>query len=93
VREVQNAVEHAVALCAGSRVDAADLPEDLRAALPRARPAGRTRALEEVEREYILAAVEAAGGNRTHAAAELGIGLATLKRKLKQYGAPGSSRG
>jgi transcriptional regulator with PAS, ATPase and Fis domain len=87
VREVQNAVEHAVALCTGSRVDAGDLPEELRAALPRPRPAGRTRKLEEVEREYILAAVEAAGGNRTRAASELGIGLATLKRKLKRYAA------
>jgi DNA-binding NtrC family response regulator len=86
VREVQNAVEHAVALSAGARVDAEDLPEELRAAMPRPRPAGRTRALEDVEREYILAAVESAGGNRTRAAADLGIGLATLKRKLKRYG-------
>jgi DNA-binding NtrC family response regulator len=86
VREVQNAVEHAVALSAGTRVDAEDLPEELRAAMPRPRPAGRTRALDDVEREYILAAVESAGGNRTRAAADLGIGLATLKRKLKRYG-------
>jgi DNA-binding NtrC family response regulator len=85
VREVQNAVEHAVALAAGSRVDVDDLPEELRAAMPRPRPTGRTRPLEDVEREYILAAVEGAGGNRTRAAADLGIGLATLKRKLRQY--------
>jgi DNA-binding NtrC family response regulator len=82
---VQNAVERAVALAEGSRVDVDDLPEELRAAMPRARPAGRTRPLEDVEREYILAAVEAAGGNRTRAASDLGIGLATLKRKLKEY--------
>ncbi len=88
VREVQNAVEHAVALAAGDRVDVDDLPEELRAAMPRPRPTGRTRPLEDVEREYILAAVESAGGNRTHAAAELGIGLATLKRKLRRYGSP-----
>jgi two-component system response regulator HydG len=87
VREVQNAMEHAVALAAGSRVDVDDLPEELRAAMPRPRPTGQTRPLEHVEREYILAAVEAAGGNRTRAAADLGIGLATLKRKLKAYGA------
>jgi two-component system, NtrC family, response regulator HydG len=86
VREVQNAVEHAVALCAGNRIDVDDLPEELRSALPRAKPGGRTRPLEDVEREYILAAVESAGGNRTRAAAELEIGLATLKRKLKRYG-------
>ncbi|WP_242344320.1 sigma 54-interacting transcriptional regulator [Anaeromyxobacter terrae] len=93
VREVQNAIEHAVALSAGSRVDVEDLPEELRAAMPRARPTGRTRPLEDVEREYILAAVEGAGGNRTRAAAELGIGLATLKRKLKHYGAASSASG
>jgi len=86
VREVQNAVEHAVALSSGSRVDVEDLPEELRKAMPRARPTGATRSLEDVEREYILAALEAAGGNRTRAATDLRIGLATLKRKLKRYG-------
>ncbi|HUL59745.1 MAG TPA: sigma 54-interacting transcriptional regulator [Anaeromyxobacteraceae bacterium] len=92
VREVQNAVEHAVALAAGARVDVEDLPEELRVAMPRPRPAGRTRPLEDVEREYILAAVESAGGNRTRAAAELEIGLATLKRKLKRYEAAATGR-
>jgi DNA-binding NtrC family response regulator len=86
VREVQNAIEHAVALSSGSRVEVDDLPEELRAALPLPRPGGQVQPLEQVEREYILAAVRQAGGNRTRAAAELGIGLATLKRKLKQYG-------
>jgi DNA-binding NtrC family response regulator/predicted hydrocarbon binding protein len=85
VREVQNAIEHAVALSSGSRVDLEDLPEELRTALPRARPTGATRPLEDVEKEYILAAVQAAGGNRTRAATDLRIGLATLKRKLKRY--------
>jgi two-component system response regulator HydG len=85
VREVQNAIEHAVALAAGSRVEIEDLPEELSVAMPRPRPMGRTRPLGEVEREYILAAVETACGNRTRAAAELEIGLATLKRKRKRY--------
>jgi DNA-binding NtrC family response regulator len=86
VRELQNAVEHAVALCQGNRIEVEDLPEELRGALPRPRITGSTRPLEDVEREYILAAVESVGGNRTRASADLGIGLATLKRKLKQYG-------
>jgi DNA-binding NtrC family response regulator len=92
VREVQNAVEHAVALCQGSRVEVDDLPEELRSAMPRPRATGPIRPLDDVEREYILAAVERAGGNRTRAAGELGIGLATLKRKLKLYGS-GPARG
>lgn len=50
-------------------------------------------ASDEVEREYTRAAVESAGGNRTRAAAELGIGLATLKRKLKRYGDAGRAPG
>jgi len=87
VREVENAIERAVALAAGARVDVEDLPEELRIAMPRPRATGRTRPLEDVEREYILAAVEGAGGTRTRAAAGLGIGLATLKRKLRSYGA------
>jgi two-component system, NtrC family, response regulator HydG len=91
VREVQNAIEHAVALHAGNRIEVDDLPEELRSALPRPRPAGRTRRLALVEREYILAAVESVGGNRTRAAADLGIGLATLKRKLKHYEGDGVS--
>ena len=93
VRELQNAVEHAVALSGGNRVDVEDLPEELRAAMPRARATGPTRPLEDVEREYILAALENAGGNRTRAAAELRIGLATLKRKLRRYGVIAGARG
>ena len=76
-----------MALSSGSRIEVEDLPDELRAALPRPRPTGAVRPLADAEREYILAAVEAAGGNRTRAATDLRIGLATLKRKLKAYGA------
>jgi DNA-binding NtrC family response regulator len=85
VRELQNAVEHAVALCDGNRIDLEDLPEGLRTVLPRPVVAERIRSLAEVEREYILAALQAVEGNKTRAAAELGIGVATLFRKLKTY--------
>ncbi|NTU60489.1 MAG: sigma 54-interacting transcriptional regulator, partial [Deltaproteobacteria bacterium] len=71
VRELHNAVEHAVALCGESRVEVDDLPEELRAALPRPEVVGRVRPIAEVEREYILAAVRANGGNKARAAAEL----------------------
>ena len=37
-------------------------------------------------RDYITAVLKAEGGNRTKAAAALGIGAATLYRKLKSYG-------
>jgi DNA-binding NtrC family response regulator len=43
--------------------------------------------LSEIEKDYILDTVGSNGGNRREAALELGIGLATLHRKLKSYGA------
>jgi DNA-binding NtrC family response regulator len=40
----------------------------------------------ESEREAILAALEASGGNRTQAARLLGMGRTTLYNKMKEYG-------
>ena len=40
----------------------------------------------ESERELILHALEEADGNRTRAAAALGMGRTTLWQKLKEYG-------
>ena len=87
VRELENAMERAVALARGGRVDLDDLPEEIRRAVPApAVMAGAVRPLDEVEKEYILAALESNGGNQTHTARQLGIGLATLYRRLKSYG-------
>jgi two-component system response regulator HydG len=90
VRELENAMERAVALARGNRVELEDLPEEIRQAFPRPLPAtGTVRPLDEVEKEYILAALERNGGNQTHTAAQLRIGSATLYRKLKSYGSIG----
>jgi DNA-binding NtrC family response regulator len=86
VRELQNAIERAVVLARGSRVDADDLPEEVGLALPDPTAAGKVRSLEEMERDYILAVLKAAGDNKSKAAQQLQIGTATLFRKLKQYG-------
>ena len=50
------------------------------------------RPLDEVEKDYILAALEVNGGNQTHTVAQLHIGAATLYRKLKSYGLIGRKR-
>jgi DNA-binding NtrC family response regulator len=88
VRELENAMERAVALARGSRVELDDLPEEVRRAdpLPSPAAAGAVRPLDQVEKEYILAALERNGGNQTRAAKQLQIGSATLYRKLKHYG-------
>jgi two-component system response regulator HydG len=85
VRELENAVERAVALSTGARIDVEDLPEEVRQARSPLLPQSGSRRLADVERELILGTVEANQGNRARAAEELGIGIATLYRKLKQY--------
>jgi DNA-binding NtrC family response regulator len=87
VRELENAVERAVALARGDRVDAEDLPEEIRQAFPQSVAAvGQVRPLSEVEKEYIVAALARNDGNQTRTAGQLHIGAATLYRKLKSYG-------
>ena len=101
VRELQNAVEHAVALARGRTIEAGDLPSfaplgeararrSLAPGEPPARELGLVEtsldmSLAEVERRHILAVLDAAGGNKAEAARRLGIGTATLFRRLKQY--------
>ena len=87
VRELENAMERAVALARGNRVEFEDLPEEIRQ-VPTTVVAtkGAVRPLAEVEKDYILAALELNDGNQTHTADQLHIGSATLYRKLKSYG-------
>lgn len=87
VRELENAMERAVALAQGPRVELEDLSEEIRQAVASPSAAlGQVRPLEDVEKEYIIAALKLNGGNQTHTAEQLKIGSATLYRKLKSYG-------
>jgi len=88
VRELQNVVERALVLAQGTRIDAEDLPDDVRRSEPGTGAPGLmpvARTLADVEREHILQVLESVGGNRTRAATLLDIGSATLFRKLKEY--------
>ena len=90
VRELQNCIERAVALARFDQIVIADLPEKVRAYRPsRVVLAGddptEVLPLEEVERRYILWAVEALGGNKTLAAQRLAVDRKTLFRKLARY--------
>lgn len=94
VRELENAVERATVLATRSRIDVDDLPQEVGLAVPDAFVPSEAKTLAEVERDYITAVLRATGGNRTKAAALLGIGAATLYRKLKAYdldGSPGTA--
>jgi DNA-binding NtrC family response regulator len=91
VRQLENAMERAVALAPGDRIEVEDLTEDVfpGLALPTSAIGAAVRHLDEVERDYILAALAVNNGNQTRTAQQLKIGSATLYRKLKRYGALG----
>jgi two-component system, NtrC family, response regulator AtoC len=89
VRELQNCIERAVALCSYETISVEDLPDRVRNAraldtasdemsdLPR---------MEEVERRYIERVITLVGGNKSSAARILGYDRTTLYRKLERYG-------
>ena len=98
VRELRNVVERAVVRCrGGGAVEPLHLGLSLLAVPPRPRqgagalPAELPLDLAALERLAIEEALRRVNGNRTHAARLLGIGLRTLRNKLRAWreaGAP-----
>jgi len=94
VRELENTVERAVILLTGDHITEKQLPlnivenhpESERAAIAPPPQMDGTRSLEEIEKEAILATLEATGGNKSETARRLGITRKTLHNKLRGYG-------
>jgi len=87
VRELENAIERAKICRRGEVIDQAALPAEIRrgrAAPRRGETPGGGAA--ETESERLKTAIASCGGNRTEAAARMGISRVTLWRKLKQLG-------
>ena len=86
IRELQNVVERAVALCQGNMVELTDLPDEVRRYSPEddqiTIPVGAS--MEEIERRAILKTLKKTEGDKELTARLLGIGLATLYRRLKE---------
>jgi two-component system response regulator HydG len=98
VRELENCVERAVALSRSEQLSVEDLPERIQVFQPTvgARPssevpAGEVTSLFDAERDHVLRAVQQFGGNKTRAAAILGIDRRTLYRRLERYEAERST--
>ncbi len=94
VRELENTVERAVILLTGEHVTEKQLPMNIveqhpgvetRVNIPAANPDG-TRSLGDIEKEAILATLNATDGNKSETARRLGITRKTLHNKLKGYG-------
>ena len=87
VRELKNILEIVLVGSPGDSIGSSDLPPSVlreRVATPRpAFPLGTT--IAQMERDLIRSTLEATGGNRTHSAQLLGIGVRTLQRKIGHF--------
>jgi DNA-binding NtrC family response regulator len=96
VRELENAIERACALCENNTIMTSDLPPQIvefanEASARKSRlamPVGKSldEFIQEQEREYIEATLAKFKGSREKAASVLGISMATLYRKLEIKG-------
>jgi two-component system response regulator HydG len=94
VRELENAIERAVILLSGEHITENLLPLRIvrqhpghaTATDPTLSATGGTRTLEDMEKEAIMATLDATDGNKSEAARRLGISRKTLHNKLKTYG-------
>jgi two-component system response regulator AtoC len=95
VRELRTALEHAVVLCRSDRIAMRDLPASVRAGSAAAGPGPQPLltkndlTVKEAEKQLIMRALKEANGNRTKAAARLGMSRRTLHRKLHLYNLEG----
>lgn len=87
VRELRNALERAAILARGSLILPNDLPPQLQAAST-APKSGSVLVgdMDEIQRRAILEALEKTSGNKTQAAALLGISRRNFIYKLRDYG-------
>jgi transcriptional regulator with PAS, ATPase and Fis domain len=88
VRELENILERAVAVCSGQMIRVSDLPADLSEfeLLAYHRPEGQLMTLEALEQDYISHVLRLTDGVRNRAAEILGIDRASLWRKIKKFG-------
>ncbi len=86
IRELENAIERAVALGSGPILHVGDLPSNLQYTSPeKLSDADELVPLDALERRAIFRALRETAGDKLAAARLLGIGKTTLYRKLKQY--------
>jgi len=86
IRELKNIIERAVILSDGPELDETLLPYEIQQASYRLDTSLSAFDLSAVEKLHIQRVLNHTHGNRAEAARLLNIGIATLYRKLKEYG-------
>ena len=88
IRELENIIERAVALCDESEIQVDHLPEYISTFSIETyrRPDSEAPTLEEMEKNYIEWVLKKCEGNKTRAAKIMGIDRVSLWRKMKRFG-------
>ena len=88
VRELKNTLESLLVSAPGEVIRVEDLPSPVRnrRGSVDASDLAPGTSLADMERQLIHRTLEYTGGNRTHSADLLGIGVRTLQRKIRTYG-------
>jgi two-component system response regulator HydG len=99
VRQLENAIERALAVSDGPRIGADALPEEIAGGVtPRYVTSGAAHltyrettnlAIDRASREYLIALMKEFAGNVTQAAARAGMERESLHRLLRRYGVRG----
>jgi len=91
VRELENAVRRELAFAVGTTLDGCGglLGSDLQSKKDTVEEVKPGVTLQEMERRLLEATLEATGGNRTRAAALMGVSLRTIRNKIREFGLQG----
>jgi two-component system, NtrC family, response regulator AtoC len=84
-RELANLLERAVIVATGKRLEEADLPEGLKAAVSAQQRKQKPQSLAQLEAAYISEMLTATGGNKAECARILGISRKNLYEKIARY--------
>ena len=80
VRELESVVDYCCLMCNSDQIDVQDLPEFVKTS--GTETSQSLLSLQEMEKRHLICVLDQLGGNRTEAAALLGIGRATVYRIL-----------
>lgn len=85
IRELKNILQRSIVLTDDDEIKAENLPVEI---LTEKTAGAHSQSLAEVEKQHIIKMLSVTQGNKTKTAQLLGIGLATLYRKLEEYNLP-----
>jgi two-component system response regulator PilR (NtrC family) len=93
VRELENIIERVVLLCDRAVIGVENLPEEIRSVSASAKEIAVPREgidfekiIEEMEKAYLIKALEQTNGGKTEAAKLLNLTFRSFRHKLKKYG-------